>query len=49
LILGCDLNYVEQVLFTIAVLRHPMTAIAMSGTLRRLRKGLDKLNYSLNA
>jgi len=49
LILGCDLNYIEQVLFTIAVLHHPMTAIAMSGTLRRLRKGLDKLNYNLNA
>jgi RNase P/RNase MRP subunit POP5 len=49
LILGCDLNYIEQILFTIAVLHHPMTAIAMSGTLRRLRKGLDKLNYNLNA
>ena len=41
LILGCDLNYVEQILFTVAVLRRPVTAIAMSGTLRRLRKGLD--------
>ena len=49
LILGCDLNYIEQVLFTIAVLHHPMTSIAMSGTLRRLRKGLDKLNCDLNA
>jgi RNase P/RNase MRP subunit POP5 len=49
LILGCDLKYIEQVLFTIAVLHHPTTAIAMSGTLRRLRKGLDKLNYNLNA
>jgi RNase P/RNase MRP subunit POP5 len=49
LILGCNLKYIEQILFTIAVLHHPMTAIAMSGTLRRLRKGLDELNYIVNA
>lgn len=49
LILGCNLKYIEQILFTIAVLHHPMTAIAMSGTLRRLRKGLDELNYIMNA
>jgi hypothetical protein len=48
-ILGCDLKYIEQILFTVAVLHHPMTAIAMSGTLRRLRKGLDELNYIVNA
>lgn len=48
-ILGCDLEYLEQILFTIAVLHHPMAAIAMSGTLRRLRKGLDELNHGLNA
>jgi RNase P/RNase MRP subunit POP5 len=48
LILGCDLEYVEQILFTLALLHYPITCIAMSGTLRRLRKGLDEFNYSPN-
>jgi len=43
LILGCDLEYLEKVLFTIAVVCKPMTTLSLSGTLRRLRRRLDSI------
>jgi RNase P/RNase MRP subunit POP5 len=51
LILGCDLEYLERILFTIAMMEQPMTAVMMSGTIRKLRERLDsKWNPSkLNA
>lgn len=41
LILGCDLEYLERILFTIAMMQQPMTAVTMSGTIRKLRGRLE--------
>jgi RNase P/RNase MRP subunit POP5 len=49
LILSCDLEYLERILFTIAMMVQPMTAVMMSGTIRKLRERLDsKWNPHLN-
>jgi len=48
LILSCDLEYLEKILFTIAMMAQPMTAVMMSGTIRKLRERLIRSEIRLN-
>jgi RNase P/RNase MRP subunit POP5 len=48
LILSCDLEYLERILFTIAMMEQPMTAVMMSGTIRKLRERLIQSEIRLN-
>ena len=48
LILSCDLEYLERILFTIAMMEQPMTVVMMSGTIRKLRERLIQSEISLN-
>ena len=48
LILSCDLEYLERILFTIAMMDQSMTVVMMSGTIRKLRERLIQSEISLN-
>lgn len=48
LLLSCDLEYLEKILFTIAMMAQPMTAVMMSGTIRKLRERLIRSEIRLN-
>lgn len=48
LIMSCDLEYLERILFTIAMMEQPMTVVMMSGTIRKLRERLIQSEISLN-
>lgn len=48
LILSCDLEYLEKILFTIALMEQPMTVVMMSGTIRKLRERLIQSEIRLN-
>lgn len=47
LILGCDLEYLERILITVALVCKPITTISLSGTLRRLRRRLDSIQADI--
>jgi RNase P/RNase MRP subunit POP5 len=48
LIMSCDLEYLERILFTIAMMKQPMTAVLMSGTIKKLRERLIQNEIHLN-